>query len=267
MTCTNPEMGKLIGRYEFDLLSAEEKNRFELHIMECEACFEDLYSLTPAVKAMRENAELYLEKLAAKEPFYTKLKRSWDEGVEALSAVFRIRPRLIRVAVPVVATAILAIVVMTTFMGQPGDYGRLAIIEKDFYKPIAIRAGVDYEDYEILFHEGMGAYAEGDYSQAIKKLSESVRLNPNYAKGQFYLGLTYLLKDKIDEAIQHLEKAVTAAVDDTLLEKAHWYLGNAYLKKENGSRALEEFRKVVEFDGRFRPDAEEMMEKIEKTGD
>ena len=264
MGCTNPEIGKFIGRYEFGLLNDEEKKKFELHLMECDDCFEELYSLSPAVKALRDNPEFYLAELGAKEPLFAKLKKLWNDGLEALSSVLRIRPRLIKVAVPVIATTAVAVLVMTIFLSQPGEYSRLALIEKDFYKPLALRTGVDYEDYEILYHDGMVAYVDGDYALAIKNLSKSVRLNPNYPKGQFYLGLSYLLKYKIDEAIHYLEKTISTTDDETLLEKSHWYLGNAYLKRDKGSKALKEFRKVIEFQGRFQSDAEEMVGKIKK---
>ena len=264
MGCTNPEIGKLIGRYEFGLLSDEEKKRFALHLMECDDCFEELYSLTPAVNAMRDNPELYLAELKEKKSFSSKLKEIWDNTVETFGAVFRPRPRLVRIAVPVVATAALAFVLITTFVDRPGDYARLAVIEKDFYRPLELRTGVDYEDYEIRFHEGMMAYSEGDYARAIEELSASVKLNPDHAQGQFYLGLSLLMEKKTDRAIQHLEQVTALADEVSLLEKTHWYLGNAYLRKDNESRALIEFRKVIEFRGRFLSDAEGLIQMIEK---
>ena len=265
MACTNPDIGKLISRYEFDLLNDAEKRQFELHLKECKDCFEELYSMTPAVKAMRDNPELYLARLKVRESFYVRLKTLWDNAVEALGGAFRIQPQLIRVAVPAVATAAVAVLAVTIFLGRPGEYARLAVIEKDFYRPIELRTGIDYDKYEICFHEGMVAYAEGDYSQAIKALSESVQLNPKYAKGRFYLGLCYLYEEKIDEAVQQLNQTIAIAEEESLLEKAHWYLGNAYLKKEDGGKALEEFRKVREFQGRYQTDVVTMIERIERV--
>jgi len=54
MKCTDQEKAKLIGSYELGLLSREEKERFEAHLLECDACFQDLYELSPAVAMLRE---------------------------------------------------------------------------------------------------------------------------------------------------------------------------------------------------------------------
>lgn len=57
--CTNPEIGQMIGRYEFDLLTPDEKALFEAHALECDACFQDLHSFSPAVKTMKKHVKLF----------------------------------------------------------------------------------------------------------------------------------------------------------------------------------------------------------------
>ena len=58
MPCTDPETGQLIGSYELGLLSAEERSRFDTHVMRCDHCFQDLYRTTPLITRMtaRETA-------------------------------------------------------------------------------------------------------------------------------------------------------------------------------------------------------------------
>ena len=42
--CTNPEAGDLLHAYELNALSEEDTERFEIHLLECEHCFEQLKS-------------------------------------------------------------------------------------------------------------------------------------------------------------------------------------------------------------------------------
>jgi hypothetical protein len=54
MACSDPKTGKLIGSYELGLLSGEEKSLFESHLLGCDACFEDLYRMSPVAGRLRE---------------------------------------------------------------------------------------------------------------------------------------------------------------------------------------------------------------------
>ena len=57
--CTNPDIGQMIGRYEFGLLTPEEKQAFEVHALECDACFQDLHAFSPAVKIIKKNVKQF----------------------------------------------------------------------------------------------------------------------------------------------------------------------------------------------------------------
>ena len=52
MACTDPELGKLIGSYELNLLSDVERKRFENHVVTCDACVKDLYRMAPVTEGM-----------------------------------------------------------------------------------------------------------------------------------------------------------------------------------------------------------------------
>jgi hypothetical protein len=52
MACTDPELGKLIGSYELNLLSDEERKRFEDHVVTCDECVKDLYRMAPVAQGM-----------------------------------------------------------------------------------------------------------------------------------------------------------------------------------------------------------------------
>ena len=52
MACTDPELGKLIGSYELNLLSDEERKRFEDHVVTCDECVKELYRMAPVAQGM-----------------------------------------------------------------------------------------------------------------------------------------------------------------------------------------------------------------------
>lgn len=54
MSCADRGIGELIGGYELGLLSDQEKERFEEHLLECEYCFENLYKTAPIAQLIRE---------------------------------------------------------------------------------------------------------------------------------------------------------------------------------------------------------------------
>ncbi len=54
MSCTDQDIGKLIGAYELGLLSEEEKRQFENHLLECEHCFQSLHETAQIANLIRE---------------------------------------------------------------------------------------------------------------------------------------------------------------------------------------------------------------------
>jgi hypothetical protein len=54
MSCTDQDLGKLLGSYELGLLSDEERRRFENHLLECETCFQSLYQGAPITSLIRK---------------------------------------------------------------------------------------------------------------------------------------------------------------------------------------------------------------------
>jgi hypothetical protein len=54
MTCKDEDIGKLIGSYELGILTEDEKQQFEDHLLDCDHCFQSLYSAAPLVSLIRE---------------------------------------------------------------------------------------------------------------------------------------------------------------------------------------------------------------------
>ena len=263
MKCVDPAIGKLISLYEFGQLTEEERKAFEVHLLNCDFCFQSLYEMSPVVELMRDNPESFLQALSVEKgvPVGAKVKGVWDSLRFHLTEAFAPIPKPVWVAASVVAVAVLLLISVLT--RQPDKYSELARIEPVQYVALAMRAGESPSESEKLFKQGMEFYAAGKYPEAVGKLSLAVAKEPKNVEAHFYLGLCYLFSQAVDSAIVHLEKAIELG-DNFLAEKCHWYLGNAFLLKEEPEKALAEFRKVLEFEGDYWFKAQRMIAEIGK---
>jgi len=253
MDCTDPKIGELITLYEFDELARDDRRKFEAHLLSCDYCFQNLYALSPVIKRMRGNPRLFLS-ILKREPFWRKIKQK----IAALMPAIRIQRRG-WIAIP--ATAI---VVLYFLLLRPApELSDLAHLEPVPYRALQIKSGATTTAAERFFEAGMAAYVQKDYAGAIEQLALAARQDSTNASFHFYLGLCYLLSNHVDPAIEHLQRTI-ALGGNSVLEKAHWYLGNAWLLKEDRAQALAAFRKVVEMEGDYRWEAEEIIGKIER---
>ena len=53
-SCRQPEMSRLVAAYELGVLPDEEREALERHLMECDACFEELADMEPVARRVRE---------------------------------------------------------------------------------------------------------------------------------------------------------------------------------------------------------------------
>lgn len=255
MKCINESIGHLISLYEFGQLSEEQKALFEAHLLECNFCFRNLHELSPAIEEMQEDPDFFLpavkeaKKQTALEIFRNWLPKPALSGLEIIK-----RPAWGFGALGGLVFAVLVFILLL----PPDQLSDLARIEPVPYIPTQTRGGGDTEQ---VFEDGMEFYVKEEYARAAEKLTLAVAKEPDNVSFRFYLGLSYLLALKIDQAIQHFEKVIELG-GNSLLEKAHWYLAQAYLLKENEDRALQEFEKVVEMEGDYEWEAREMMEEI-----
>ncbi len=83
----------------------------------------------------------------------------------------------------------------------------------------------------------------GEINQAIAKLEESKKMNPQDVGILFQLGVFYYKAEKYDQARVELEQAVKLAEN---YSNARYFLGLTYDKLNDTKNALEQFRKVSE---------------------
>lgn len=274
MKCTDPKIKKLVSLYQFNLLGEEEKLSVEDHLLECDACFQEVYRLSSAVQIVEDMPEFFLNALQPKETyamriteFYRKISHTL---LKLMTGIFSKigewwRKPAIKILVPATAIAILLLIFIPP---DTRKYSDLAIMENVSYLALKLRSFVDeISPTQTLYNQGMKSYQEKNYTEAIHKLSAFVKRKKNDAYGHFYLGVSYLLTDEYKKGIDHLKLASKFSEKEgkeILLEKCYWYLGNAYLKTNDIEKALKEFRNVVATGGEFKEDAMKQIVRIEE---
>lgn len=174
---------------------------------------------------------------------------------------------MIKPLVPIAAVVLLAIFLLPKFFFQPSKYADLAIIKKAPYQAIKFKGDIELTRSQQLFADGMKFYNQKKYQAAIQKLTTFLEDEPDNAYGNFYLGVSYILANDIENGIEFLKQASEFSQELTnklLLEQCHWYLGNGYLKTNDVEPALIEFKNVIKLNGEFKHDAEKQVKKIEK---
>jgi hypothetical protein len=150
MSCTDQNVGKLIGSYELGLLSEEERHQFENHLLECEYCFQSLYETAPIANLMRdgklapsEKVEFQDEKEKAPIRFFQK---KWAIAAASVLTVFIITLAFVWLQGPAEKTEQLrgyddvSILVLS-------PVGEVTTVNELRWKPVA---GIDSYDVKIF---------------------------------------------------------------------------------------------------------------------
>lgn len=88
------------------------------------------------------------------------------------------------------------------------------------------------------------AYDKLQFSNSSQLFEEHLKTEPKNISAQFYLGLSYMELNKIEDAILHL-KLFTELETNVYSDQAHWYLALCYLKIENMNEAKVILNQIV----------------------
>lgn len=112
--CTDSTIGELRHAYEIGALSVEDTEKFEIHMLECEACYEEVSQFDDAAELMRSDVEIRREVRQAADAGETRpslvstlIKYLWPET----PLVFK----------PAVAFFALALLVYPAYRGMQGS--------------------------------------------------------------------------------------------------------------------------------------------------
>ena len=144
-------------------------------------------------------------------------------------------------------------------------FEELARIEEvPSYLQATIRGGTEGPAQE-KFRQGMQLYQQGKYAEAIPYLRSAVESDPELFPRKFYLGISLLMTNQTDEAIQTLLSLVKST-SNPYLEESHWYLAKAYFRKKDIKTGKEHLEAVAGLNGSHAPEARKLLERLRETG-
>jgi tetratricopeptide (TPR) repeat protein len=271
MDCARVARQDVVEGYVLGTLNEDDRTAFESHYFACARCFRDLQLLqairreVPLADAPPESKTLHpawrwapAAGLAAAILLGVTtgvvIRRQGSSGVRqsatsqppsAAQSVESARPQT---PAPLAAA--------------PPSLEQLARVDPPEYAPATLRGPED--DSARLFEQGMERYARRDYQRAVASLTAAAAANPAAAHIQFFLGISYLMTAKDDDATRHLRETI-ALGDSPFLEAAHFYLAKALLRRANLDAAEIELKKVVDLRGSRAPEATQLLKELARV--
>lgn len=258
MNCTDPEIGKLIFMYELKLLSTEERERFEDHLLSCEYCMDEVWRFSPVIAGMEKHRVSILAKLEKPEVAKASPRFTAETALNWVHSFFR--PAPIGIAF---ALAVLAFIALVFFYPRL-NYAPLAAISREPYVSVSFMGEADSLASARLFSQGMVYYRHRNDSAAVHFLRQAHRLDSTNAATLLYLGVSYMQSGQLDSSAATFAKGL--ALNDSLYqERFLWYDGNVWLARNDDERALQRFEAVKALGGKYAARADEKIRAILQT--
>ncbi len=112
--CTDKVVGELKHAYELGALSVEDTERFEIHMLECQSCFESVRGFEQAANMMRTDMEIRQDIRMAVDGL--SRRKSW-----ATSLLQYLWPQTPLVFKPAVAFFVMALLIYPAYLGMRGS--------------------------------------------------------------------------------------------------------------------------------------------------
>jgi len=128
--CTNPEIGRLLARYEFGKVTKEEKIRFEKHLLECEACYEDYYSFLPVTETIKNNIKDFQKAVKPQRGFIYTLRLKIITSIKHIIDNFSAMAKPVKVAIPAIFLVVIVLIGYFFSLSSRHQTFRL-IVQKD----------------------------------------------------------------------------------------------------------------------------------------
>jgi cytochrome c-type biogenesis protein CcmH/NrfG len=119
------------------------------------------------------------------------------------------------------------------------------------------------QEIDPALQSAMEAYNEQAYPEAVAKFETILENDPANVPVLFYSGVSYLILEGTEIAVQNLQKVVQTD-DPTYKLTATWYLGLAYLQQGNTAEAREVFSSLKESGSSYAKRADAILQQLEE---
>lgn len=265
MKCINKKIGQLIALHEFGALDDPDEQAVRDHLVDCEYCYSQVYSMEPFMEAFRNHrtaarrirvAEPEPQK-AREIPWFSRIFGLWN-GIPALAAVCLL----------IAASSWAIYTVARSSDGiNTGDNGSIASKQSPWADLQIPKAPYSESNLTLRnpgrgFENAMTAYQSNDIKAAVEQLETLQELGTsNEAEVDFYLGVSLLLIGRDDDSIPHLERALESS-EGVRREAGHYYLALAFAKVNRPQQALLEIDRAIKMNGEYQAASRALREKI-----
>jgi len=113
-----------------------------------------------------------------------------------------------------------------------------------------------------IFTKAMEFYQRKMYLRALPLLGVTSGRQPDFLEARFYLGVCFLLTDRLPLGIKELRKVTLSAGENPYREPAHFYLAKGLIARNAVLEARDELQTAVELHGPHEKDARELLSKL-----
>ena len=258
MNCSEVAAADLPVRYLAGHLSDAEREAYEGHYFECDACFRELEVLRTAGKVLAEQG-------------------TRSGGTRTPAAV----PRWLPIAAALLAASTVALWLtsgrgtvpeearsspgpgLAASPAPPGENAReaelvrLARFDPPAYDPPRLRNAAS----RAAFDRAMEDYRRGDFARAVPALEDFLRGNRSHAGAAFYLGVALLATGRADAAVQRLEIA-RASGDPAYDEEAAFLIAKAQIGRRDLAAAAAALDRVIGLEGERAVEARALRDRL-----
>jgi tetratricopeptide (TPR) repeat protein len=279
--CAWIERDDVFEGYVRGALGPEEGDAFEVHLLECEGCYEKARTLVALhAELARVPAERAPEASAA-------MRRLWRWALVPLAAgvcvvaaaVWWARTPARTTSAPVVAQApsVQAPASTPAAAGSPDvappsrpdaaapapavvAMSALAHVDPPLYAPVALRGPRD--EAAEQFQAAMRRYSAGDYAGALAGLRAADTLKPDAPRTRFFIAVCQLLIGQNAEAADGFERTI-ALGDSAYVEDARFYLAKTFVRLGRLAEARRELQRTIRLGGGLELEARDMLNQLD----
>jgi len=124
------------------------------------------------------------------------------------------------------------------------------------------KQGQEIAGQSEVFQKAIQFYQDKQYLRAIPLLRVTTDRQPDFLTARFYLGISFLLADRVPLGIKELRKVAAAEGDNPYREAAHFYLAKGLIARNDTMDAREQLQSVIALHGPHENEAKALAAKI-----
>ncbi len=251
MDCQRIGAEDIAERYLLGRLTERDRDAYELHFFTCARCFADLQTLRSVQAELERTAPAATTEIAG-----GRRGRAWmwaAAGALVLvtgGALWTVGRKTAPGGGPTITD------LPPVRASQPGADTRaaavesrvaeLARVEPPVFIPLTMRSA---EGARASFDNAMAAYATGRYADAATGLELVVSQQPAAANAHFFLGISYLMLDRTEDAIRELRQCLDTR-DPGYAADAQFFLAKVFIRQCDREAAAQALEAVTRLNGR-----------------